>query len=92
MGKLATSDRFWVQSACENEHSMTRARKDTLFGSIVVAEYDVSLRDLQEALDKQKSNSELLGNILISMGVLDKEQVLKALHRQIQMRSRAREG
>lgn len=71
---------------------MTRARKDTLFGSIVVAEYDVSLRDLQEALDKQKSNSELLGNILISMGVLDKEQVLKALHRQIQMRSRAREG
>lgn len=46
----------------------------------------MSLRSLQSALDQQKETRHKLGDILIHMGVVTKEQILMALHRQQQMR------
>lgn len=51
-----------------------------MLGQIVVREFGVSLRTLQDALDRQKkSPDKKLGDILVSLGALSSEQRDSAL-------------
>jgi hypothetical protein len=51
----------------------------SLLGQIVVREFGVTLRALQDALDEQKSSKAQLGDILVAAGALTSAQRDEAL-------------
>ncbi len=67
--------------------SQTQSRRVSLLGAILVRSAGLSLRVLQDALDRQKAEPNLkLGEILLSMRVIDAAQLVAALEEQKKLR------
>lgn len=59
----------------------------TLLGAILVRRAGLPLARLQEALDRQRAEGGLLGEILIEMGLVSSAQVAEALALQRHLKS-----
>jgi hypothetical protein len=60
----------------------------TLLGAILVRRAGLSLQVLQQALDQQRTDGGLLGEILIAMGAVSSRDVADALALQRELKSR----
>jgi hypothetical protein len=60
----------------------------TLLGAILVRRAGLSLKTLQQALDRQQAEGKRLGEILVAMGAVSERDVADALALQRELKSR----